>query len=216
MITLTEKLILDCSKEICKIVQILKSGLGSPNLWAVLQRTSKQKIVLKSVFTLSDLCEQFSPPENAPPLLVKLVEAIERKEVSSVDFEGIELHILTDALKRYFLDLPNPVIPASVYNEMISVAQEVQNSEEYAQALKRLIRSPNIPQQYWLTLQYLLKHLSRLCQVSTKNSLNAKSLAEIFSLLLFRSPVASSDSEQHIKILEVLITSELNERQPAP
>lgn len=40
-----------------------------------------------------------------------------------MDFEGIELHILTDALKRYFLDLPNPVIPASVYNEMISVAQ---------------------------------------------------------------------------------------------
>ncbi|XP_060546650.1 phosphatidylinositol 3-kinase regulatory subunit alpha isoform X3 [Pantherophis guttatus] len=195
----------------------------------------------QSVFTLSDLCEQFSPPENAPPLLVKLVEAIERKglecsslyksqglsssvelrqiiecEASSVDFEGIELHILTDALKRYFLDLPNPVIPASVYNEMISVAQELQNSEEYAQALKRLIRSPNIPQQYWLTLQYLLKHLSRLCQVSAKNPLNAKSLAEIFSLLLFRSPVASSDSEQHIKILEVLITSELNERQPAP
>ncbi|XP_034296928.1 phosphatidylinositol 3-kinase regulatory subunit alpha isoform X2 [Pantherophis guttatus] len=241
MITLSEKLILDCSKEISKVVQILKSGLGSPNLWAVLQRTSKQKILLKSVFTLSDLCEQFSPPENAPPLLVKLVEAIERKglecsslyksqglsssvelrqiiecEASSVDFEGIELHILTDALKRYFLDLPNPVIPASVYNEMISVAQELQNSEEYAQALKRLIRSPNIPQQYWLTLQYLLKHLSRLCQVSAKNPLNAKSLAEIFSLLLFRSPVASSDSEQHIKILEVLITSELNERQPAP
>ncbi|XP_032070675.1 phosphatidylinositol 3-kinase regulatory subunit alpha isoform X2 [Thamnophis elegans] len=194
----------------------------------------------QSVFTLSDLCEQFSPPEIAPPLLVKLVEAIERKgleclslyrsqgsssnvelrqiiecEVSSVDFEGIELHILTDALKRYFLDLPNPVIPASVYNEMISVAQ-VQNSEEYAQALKRLIRSPNIPQQYWLTLQYILKHLARLCQISTKNPLNAKSLAEIFSLLLFRSPIASSDSEQHIKILEVLITSELHERQPAP
>lgn len=40
-----------------------------------------------------------------------------------MDFDGIELHILTDALKRYFLDLPNPVIPASVYNEMISVTQ---------------------------------------------------------------------------------------------
>ncbi|KAK9408499.1 phosphatidylinositol 3-kinase regulatory subunit alpha [Crotalus adamanteus] len=156
-----------------------------------------------TVFTLPDLCEQFSPPENAPPLLVKLVEAIERKglecsslyrsqgssssvelrqiiecEVSSVDFDGIELHILTDALKRYFLDLPNPVISASVYNEMISVTQEVQNSEEYAQALKKFIRSPNIPQQYWLTLH--------------------------------------SDSDQHIKILEVLITGALNERQPAP
>lgn len=47
MITLSEKLVLDCSKGLCKVVQILKSELGSPNLWAVLQRISKQKIVLK-------------------------------------------------------------------------------------------------------------------------------------------------------------------------
>ncbi|KAJ7335899.1 hypothetical protein JRQ81_013840 [Phrynocephalus forsythii] len=193
-------------------------------------------------FTLPDLTEQFSQPDNAPPLLVKLVEAIERKgfecstlyrsqgsssigelrqitecDVSSVDFDAIDLQILSDALKRYLLDLPNPVIPASVYNEMVSVAQEVQNSEEYAQVLKRLIRSPNIPQQYWLTLQYLLKHLSRLCQASTKNLLNARSLAETFSLLLFRCPIASSDNTEHqIKIMEALITSEWNERQPAP
>ncbi|XP_034956223.1 phosphatidylinositol 3-kinase regulatory subunit alpha isoform X1 [Zootoca vivipara] len=193
-------------------------------------------------FTLPDLSEQFSPPEKAAPLLIKLVEAIERKglecstlyrshgssntgelrqitecDFSAVDFDAIDLQVLSDALKRYFVDLPNPVIPASVYNEMISIAQEVQNSEEYAQVLKRLIRSPNIPQQYWLTLQYLLKHFSRLCQNSTKNFLNARSLAEIFSYLLFRTQVASSDSpEHHIKILEVLITSEWNERQPAP
>ncbi|XP_060091862.1 phosphatidylinositol 3-kinase regulatory subunit alpha isoform X1 [Heteronotia binoei] len=193
-------------------------------------------------FTLPDLSEQFSPPDNAPPLLVKLVETIERKglecstlyrtqgsssiaelrqitecDLSTVDFDAIDLQILSDALKRYFLDLPNPVIPASVYNEIISTAQEGQNAEESAQVLKKLIRSSNIPQQYWLTLQYLLKHFSRLCQTSTKNLLNARSLAEIFSTLLFRSQVASSDSiEHHIKILELLITSEWNERQPAP
>ncbi|XP_053151600.1 phosphatidylinositol 3-kinase regulatory subunit alpha isoform X1 [Hemicordylus capensis] len=193
-------------------------------------------------FTLPELSEQFSPPDSAPPLLVKLVEAIERKglecstlyrsqgssgvaelrqitecDVSTVDFDAIDLQILSDALKRYFLDLPNPVIPASVYNETISTAQEVQNPEENAQVLKRLIRSPNIPQQHWSTLQYLLKHFSRLCQTSAKNLLNARSLAEIFSLLLFRSQVASSDNtEHHVKILEVLIASELNERQPAP
>ncbi|XP_048358841.1 phosphatidylinositol 3-kinase regulatory subunit alpha isoform X2 [Sphaerodactylus townsendi] len=242
MITLREKLILDCSKGICKVAQILKNGLGSPSICAVLQRTSKQKIILKSAFTLPDLSEQFSPPDIAPPVLVKLVEAIERKgmecstlyraqgssnivelkqitecDVSTVDFDSIDVQILSDALKRYFLDLPNPIIPASVYSEMISTAQEGQNLEESAEVLKRLIKSSNTPQQYWLTLQYLLKHFSRLCQNSTKTLLNARSLAEIFSTLLFRSQVASSDSvEHHIKILELLIASELNERQPAP
>lgn len=33
------------------------------------------------------------------------------------------MHTLSDALKRYLLDLPNPIIPAAVYSDMISVAQ---------------------------------------------------------------------------------------------
>lgn len=48
MITLSEKLILDCSKGISKVARILKNGLGPPNLCAVLHHASKQKIVLKS------------------------------------------------------------------------------------------------------------------------------------------------------------------------
>lgn len=48
MIALSEKLILDCSKGIYKVAQILKTGFGSPNLCDVLQHASKQKILLKS------------------------------------------------------------------------------------------------------------------------------------------------------------------------
>lgn len=47
MIALSEKLILDCSKGIYKVAQILKSGFGSSNLCAVLQHASKPKILLK-------------------------------------------------------------------------------------------------------------------------------------------------------------------------
>ncbi|NWV83714.1 P85A kinase, partial [Dasyornis broadbenti] len=193
-------------------------------------------------FSLPDLTEQFAPPDVAPPILVKIVETIEKKglecstlygaqgsssavelkqifecDAGSLDLETFDVHTLSDALKRYILDLPNPIIPATVYSDMISVAQEVQSSEEYAQLLKKLIRSPNIPPQYWLTLQYLLKHFLRVCQASSKNLLNARSLAEIFSPLLFKFQIASSDNtEHHIKILEVLITSEWNERQLVP
>ncbi|TRZ22337.1 hypothetical protein HGM15179_004755 [Zosterops borbonicus] len=196
----------------------------------------------QQAFSLPDLTEQFAPPEVAPPILVKIVETIEKKgleysalygaqgsssamelrqifecDATSLDLEAFDVHTLSDALKRYILDLPNPIIPAAVYSDMISVAQEVQSSEEYAQLLKKLIRSPNIPPQYWLTLQYLLKHFLRVCQASSKNLLNARSLAEIFSPLLFKFQIASSDNtEHHIKILEVLITSEWNERQPVP
>ncbi|ERE82807.1 phosphatidylinositol 3-kinase regulatory subunit alpha-like isoform 1 [Cricetulus griseus] len=97
--------------------------------------------------TLPDLAEQFAPPDVAPPLLIKLVDAIEKKglecstlyrtqsssnpaelrqlldcDAASVDLEMIDVQVLADAFKRYLLDLPNPVIPGAVYNEM-SLAQ---------------------------------------------------------------------------------------------
>ncbi|XP_078071128.1 phosphatidylinositol 3-kinase regulatory subunit alpha isoform X2 [Mustelus asterias] len=152
---------------------------------------------------LPDLTEQFSPPDIAPTVLVKLVEAIEKTGIECANLYrtsgscgGAELKQLLD--------------------------YEVLNTEECAQLLRRAIRSHNVPHQYWLTLHYLIKHFCKLCQSSGKNNLSARTLAEIFSPLLFRQQAASSDTnpEYHVKIIEVLITSECQETQttqaPAP
>eukprot|EP00062_Callorhinchus_milii_P007728 gi/632949670/ref/XP_007890293.1/ PREDICTED: phosphatidylinositol 3-kinase regulatory subunit alpha isoform X1 [Callorhinchus milii] len=192
---------------------------------------------------LLDLTEQFTSPEVAPAILVKLVAAIEKTglecanlyrttgssggaelrqlfdyDAASVDIEQFDLQSLTDGLKRYLQDLPNPVIPVSVYSDMVYTAQEVLNTEECAQLLRRAIRSHNVPHQYLQTLQYLIKHFCKLCQNSGKNNLSPRTLAEIFSPLLFRQQAASSDTnpEYHIKIIEVLIASEWHETQTAP
>lgn len=39
-----------------------------------------------------------------------------------MDLEAVDVQVLADAFKRYLSDLPNPVIPVAVYNEMISLA----------------------------------------------------------------------------------------------
>lgn len=44
-------------------------------------------------------------------------------DAASVDLEMIDVQVLAEALKRYLLDLPNPVIPVAVYNELISLVQ---------------------------------------------------------------------------------------------
>lgn len=89
-----------------------------------------------------------------------------------------------------FLHFACWIFPCWYWDPFVCLLADVQSSEEYAQLLKKLIRSPNIPHQYWLTLQYLLKHFLRLCQASSKNLLNARSLAEIFSPLLFKFQIA--------------------------
>ncbi|XP_064165540.1 phosphatidylinositol 3-kinase regulatory subunit alpha isoform X1 [Anguilla rostrata] len=193
--------------------------------------------------TLPDLTEQFAPPESAPPLLVKLLEAIERKglecptlyraftaggglevrqcfdsDCPAVDLEQVELQALCDGLRRYLQDLPHPLIPTSIYSEMVHVAQEVQNPEECAQLLRGIGGSPGVPPQYWLTLRCLAKHFGRACQSAAKNQLSARALGEIFSPLLFRQQAAGCEPspDSQVKVIEVLIGSEWTEIQAAP
>ncbi|EGV97453.1 Phosphatidylinositol 3-kinase regulatory subunit beta [Cricetulus griseus] len=80
----------------------------------------------ESGLTLADLAEQFSPPDPAPPILVKLVEAIEqagldsecysrpelpapRTDWSLSDVEQWDRNALYDAVKGFLLALPTPV-----------------------------------------------------------------------------------------------------------
>ncbi|KAJ8401843.1 hypothetical protein AAFF_G00374240 [Aldrovandia affinis] len=193
--------------------------------------------------TLLDLTEQFGPPETAPPLLVKLLEAIEKKglecptlyrtftaegglevrqcfdsESPAVDLDQVDLQGLCDGLRRYLQDLPHPVIPTSIHGEMVHVAQEVQSPEECAQLLRGVAGTSSVPPQFWLTLHCLVKHFSRVCQSAAKNLLTARALGEIFSPLLFRHQAAGCEPspDAHIRIIDVLISSEWTETQAAP
>uniref|UniRef100_A0A8C6L1B5 Phosphatidylinositol 3-kinase regulatory subunit alpha n=1 Tax=Nothobranchius furzeri TaxID=105023 RepID=A0A8C6L1B5_NOTFU len=179
-------------------------------------------------FCLSELTEQFSLPETAPPLLSKLLEAIEKKgeftcedlkfffnPYSSAELDQLELPVLCDGLRRYLQDLPQPTIPSAVHTQMVHTAKEVANPEECAQLLRRIASSPTLPPQHWLTLQCLLRHFSRVCQSGSKNQLSARSLGEIFSPVFFRQHCEPS-LDAFIKIIEVLVTSEWGESQAAP
>uniref|UniRef100_A0A8C9Y317 Phosphatidylinositol 3-kinase regulatory subunit alpha n=1 Tax=Sander lucioperca TaxID=283035 RepID=A0A8C9Y317_SANLU len=175
-----------------------------------------------------DLTEQFSLPETSPPMLARLLEAIEKKgeldpcvsvwyctsDPPSPDLDQVELPVLCDGLRRYLQDLPQPVIPTAIYAQMVHTAKEVVNPEECAQLLRCIATAPSLPPQYWLTLHCLLRHFSRVCQNSSKNLLSARALGEIFSPVLFRQQATSLDA--HIKIIEVLVTSECSESQAAP
>ncbi|XP_056146224.1 phosphatidylinositol 3-kinase regulatory subunit alpha isoform X1 [Lampris incognitus] len=192
--------------------------------------------------SLLDLTEQFAPPETAPPMLVRLLEAIERKgldnpslyrtftaggglevrqwfdcDTASAELDRLELTVLCDGLRRYLLDLPQPVIPTAVHAQMVHTVQEVVNPEECAQLLRHTASSPNLPAQYWLTLHCLLRHFSRVCHNGSKNLLTARTLGEIFSPVFFRQQAASCEPtlDVHCKIIEILVTSEWSESQAA-
>ncbi|KAG5272619.1 hypothetical protein AALO_G00167510 [Alosa alosa] len=193
--------------------------------------------------TLLDLMEQFAPPEVAPPMLLRLIGAIERKGLDNPtlyrtftaggglevrqcfdgdapmsDLDQFDLPVLCDGLRRYLQDLPQPVIPAAVYTDLVLIAQEVASPDDCSVRLRRVLQSQAVPPQHWLALQFLLRHLAHVCQASTRNLLSARALGEIFSPLLFRQQAASCEPspDSHIRIIEVLVTSEWGDTQAAP
>ncbi|KAF3701795.1 Phosphatidylinositol 3-kinase regulatory subunit alpha [Channa argus] len=169
-------------------------------------------------FCLMDLTEQFSLPDTAPPILARLLEAIERKDPSSGELDHFDLAVLCDCLRRYLQDLPQPIIPTATYAQMVLTAKEVMNPEECAQLLRRIASTPSLPPQYWLTLHFVLRHFATVCQNGSKNLLSARALGEIFSPVFFRPQATSCEPslDAHVKIIEVLVTSEWSESQVAP
>ncbi|KAF0022550.1 hypothetical protein F2P81_025176 [Scophthalmus maximus] len=110
-------------------------------------------------FMLPDLPEQFGPPDSAPPLLSRLMEAVETKgldspgvyrsvsgggvdsrQLADTDLEQLEVSSLCDGVVRFLLDLPGPVLPSSLQADMIHAVQEVRELEDCAQVLRGVVR----------------------------------------------------------------------------
>ncbi|XP_023257160.1 phosphatidylinositol 3-kinase regulatory subunit alpha-like, partial [Seriola lalandi dorsalis] len=164
-------------------------------------------------FMLPDLPEQFGPPDTAPPLLSRLMEAV----CLFSDLEQLEVSSVCDGVVRFLLDLPGPVLPSTLQADMIHAVQEVRDPEDCAQVLRGVASSPACPAQYGLTLLSVVRHLARLCLHGSRNQLSPRNLAESFSPLLFRQTAGSeSGLDPLVQVLEVLITSELNMNQAAP
>ncbi|XP_038019697.1 phosphatidylinositol 3-kinase regulatory subunit beta [Motacilla alba alba] len=189
---------------------------------------------------LPDLQEQFSPPEIAPPLLVKLVEAIEKKGLDSEmlyrtsgselrqalrtdwtlgDLEPLDVHSLGEALRGYLQDLPSPVVPVSVHGDILRILQEIPQPENCRKQLLLALESPAVPLQNTLTLQFLLRHLGKVSQQAESNSLHPRALGEIFGPLLLRLPGASPELSPDFSVLfleTLLQTKELEPEQLPP
>ncbi|XP_029930143.1 phosphatidylinositol 3-kinase regulatory subunit beta [Myripristis murdjan] len=90
--------------------------------------------------SMPDLSEQFTPPETAPPALVSLIQAIEKRGldsetlyrtasslasdspvlslISEGDISQSDVGFLSECVLRYLRDLPSPLIPTCTYPDL--------------------------------------------------------------------------------------------------
>uniref|UniRef100_A0A7N8YNI8 Phosphoinositide-3-kinase, regulatory subunit 2 (beta) n=1 Tax=Mastacembelus armatus TaxID=205130 RepID=A0A7N8YNI8_9TELE len=165
-----------------------------------------------------DLSEQFTPPETAPPALVSLIEAIEKRGISTstsqliwlCDMGQKDVGYLSECVLHYLEDLPSPVIPA--YG-----AVAASHDREVSLVLES---STTIPLHHRLTLQYLLTHLTKVTEVQASNGLDTHTLGKIFGPLLMRpsqsTPWLSLDEEFPALVVERLLIERTTEQNLTP
>ncbi|XP_065278103.1 phosphatidylinositol 3-kinase regulatory subunit beta [Emys orbicularis] len=201
--------------------------------------TSRMQEALEQGWLLPDLVEQFTPPEVAPPLLLRLVEAIEKKGLDSEmlyrtsgselrqalktdwvlgDVEPLDVHSLGEALRGFLQDLPAPVVPSLVHGEILRILQEIPQPESCRKQLLLALESPAVPLQNLLTLQFLLRHLGKVSQQAESNGLHPRALGEIFGPLLLRLPGTSAELSPDFSglFLETLLQAKDSEPEQVP
>lgn len=146
---------------------------------------------------LPDLPEQFSPPDPAPPLLVKLTEALEHTGLDSEAVYRSELPAprtdwmlgdlaqwqpaaLADGVKAFLLALPAPLLTPEAVTEALRALQEASGP------VGPLLEPPTLPLHRALTLRYLLQHLACLARRAPAPGPAVRALGAAIGPLLLR------------------------------
>ncbi|NXE37308.1 RHG29 protein, partial [Ptilorrhoa leucosticta] len=164
----------------------------------------------------------------------KLCQAFENGK-DLVELSELYAHDISNVLKLYLRQLPEPLILFRLYNEFIGLAKESQNANEELDAkqaspkaktrqslcielnriiikIKDLLKQLPVPN--YNTLQYLIGHLHRVTEQSDENKMSASNLGIIFGPTLIRprqtdATVSLSslvDYPYQARVVELLIT----------
>uniref|UniRef100_A0A4W6F569 Phosphoinositide-3-kinase, regulatory subunit 2 (beta) n=1 Tax=Lates calcarifer TaxID=8187 RepID=A0A4W6F569_LATCA len=151
-----------------------------------------------------DLSEQFTPPETAPPTLVSLIQAIEKRGMFMSTSHRIR-HVYKYILFVFLCTtLPDGAVAGSHDREVSLVLES----------------STTVPLHHHLTLQYLLTHLAKVTQVQASNGLDTHTLGKIFGPLLIRTgpstPWLSLDEKFPALVVERLLIERTMEQDLTP
>lgn len=102
-------------------------------------------------------------------------------DLNSPEWEDI--HVITGALKMFFRELPEPIIPFILFDEFIAAVQ-ISDVDEMVQTLKDLLRS--LPEPNHDTLNYIISHLNSVREHSEMNRMTTQNIGIVFGPTLMR------------------------------
>ncbi|CAI9597935.1 unnamed protein product [Staurois parvus] len=117
-------------------------------------------------------------------IIQKLRFIVDREEKLDLnDSEWDDIHVITGALKMFFRELPEPLIPFSMFDEFLSAVQ-IPDLSERIQTMKNLVG--NLPEPNYDTLKYIICHLNSVKDECEKNRMTTQNIGIVFGPTLMR------------------------------
>ncbi|XP_008113277.1 rho GTPase-activating protein 9 isoform X3 [Anolis carolinensis] len=129
----------------------------------------------------------------------------ERLQLSDPQWDDV--HVITGALKLFFRELPEPLVPCSLFDEFIA-SVKLSDSKDKVVKLVGLIQS--LPQPNRDTLRYILEHLRKVMEHSDANRMTTQNIGIVFGPTLLRHERDSASLVEGMvyqnQVVELLLT----------
>ncbi|KAH6599688.1 hypothetical protein BASA50_002824 [Batrachochytrium salamandrivorans] len=138
----------------------------------------------------------------------KLKQSLD-KDPASVRFEQIveDIHALTGALKLFFRELPEPLLPRHIYHQLIDAAKIGDDRMRLIQ-IHELVNT--LEDAHYATLKCLAGHLWRVQSDSSVNKMSIGNLGIVWGPTLMDSPDSgadASDLKYQSKAIETIVAN---------
>ncbi|NXW95074.1 RHG15 protein, partial [Alopecoenas beccarii] len=128
------------------------------------------------------------------------------ERVSLADPEWSDVHVVAGALKLFFRELPEPLVPYRLFDPFIEALSKCLPAEQ-VKRVAELVQS--LPPANYATLRYLLAHLRRVMERADVNRMTRQNIGIVFGPTLLRPErepgSLAADMTQQNQAVELLL-----------
>uniref|UniRef100_A0A1A8N9J9 Rho GTPase activating protein 5 n=2 Tax=Nothobranchius rachovii TaxID=451742 RepID=A0A1A8N9J9_9TELE len=122
----------------------------------------------------------------------------------NIDFVAMDVAVnaVAGALKAFFADLPDPLVPYSLHPELVEAAK-IMDHMERLQVLREIVKK--FPSVNYQVFKYIITHLNRVSQHSKTTLMTADNLSICFWPTLMRPDFENKDTLSTTKLNQAVI-----------
>ncbi|XP_030634036.1 rho GTPase-activating protein 15 [Chanos chanos] len=110
-------------------------------------------------------------------------DLVQEERLDLEDPQWEDVHVITGALKLFFRELPEPLIPYNLFSHIVETVKLCDYPEKVEQ-LKLMVNS--MPRPNHDTLKFLFRHLRRVMEHSDQNRMTTQNIGIVFGPTLMR------------------------------